>query len=89
MKSTDIEPVAGPVENWAWKPISTVDGNFDIETVLAVDDTRYYPERYRYSDYFLARGSHNDVKMSNLKWSTNFGHKLRGDFHTSPPLQQA
>ena len=26
---------------------------------------------------------------STLKWSTNFGHKLRGDFHTSPPLQQA
>ena len=29
------------------------------------------------------------MKRHYVKWSTNFGHKLRGDFHTSPPLQQA
>ena len=28
-------------------------------------------------------------RFEKVKWSTNFGHKLRGDFHTSPPLQQA
>ena len=50
----------------------------------------YVPEWVRTPPIIYKNGNIDYTdQISDLKWSTNFGHKLRGDFHTSPPLQQA